>query len=364
MTACHHLRNFFKQNQEYMNGDRKVICESNQILLRRVSVIYIIILSLYAPLAWIMFENYFLTALYILFIFLQLFFQISLFFTSSKNELQPACVQQRCFVQVCLAMGFIISISVFPSPDSPGIFFAPLLVAIAVLFIFSFRTTLLLLFSFTAVYLLLAILFKTPQSVSYDIWMTPVSLLVAFICTWNVTTLRMKDYFSRRKLIRMSTLDAATGLFNKNTFETMCDEYIAQHAEDEPCCLFIVDIDQFKQINDCYGHLAGDRVINTIGKVLLAFLGDADLAGRTGGDEFMLFLTERTVCGKAEDNARHLMNLIRQLCMQNYAIDVSCSIGIAFGGGRTFRQMYEAADAALYTAKRAGKNRCVSDRAG
>lgn len=267
-----------------------------------------------------------------------------------------------CLLQVCLVMGFIISISVFPAPDSPGIFFAPLLVGISVLFLFSFRTTLCLICCFASLYLLLSLLFKTPDSCKYDVWMIPATLAVACVCAWSVTILRMKDYSSRQRLTHMSKMDAATGLFNKTTFETMCDEYLTHHPKNVPCCLFIVDIDHFKQINDHYGHLAGDRVINTIGKVLLAFLGEADIAGRTGGDEFMLFITEHAVCMRAEESARHLIDLIHQLCIQNYAIDVSCSIGISSNHNiQTFRQMYEAADAALYTAKRAGKNRCISD---
>lgn len=149
-------------------------------------------------------------------------------------------------------------------------------------------------------------------------------------------------------------LDALTELYNRKYTE----KYIGQLLDKggPGGCLFLLDIDDFKMVNDTYGHQTGDTLLKQIAAVLLRCAGESGVAGRVGGDEFMLFLPD--ILDERERTA-----IARQLIAQTGEVFValelphSCSIGgaSAVGGTSTFAEIYRRADDALYRAKAAGK---------
>jgi len=164
----------------------------------------------------------------------------------------------------------------------------------------------------------------------------------------------------RKKLERKATVDGLTQLLNRATME----ERISRHLEEEdtPSCLMIFDVDNFKSVNDEYGHSAGDALLRDVAGVLHTHLRQTDIVGRLGGDEFVALLKNATE-SVALDKGRELLAAISQLneqTEQHSRITISVGIACAPGDGDTFESLYQAADRALYTAKRLGKNRCYS----
>lgn len=165
------------------------------------------------------------------------------------------------------------------------------------------------------------------------------------------------------RLERLSSLDGLTGLLNRSSFNRLVDTEIARaHRYHKPLSFLLVDVDDFKRINDQYGHPAGDAALRGIADCLRANCRVSDVAARYGGDEFAVLLTE-TGGEDAERFAERLLTLLHSAPPFMQAIRLpSVSIGLAELHPDDAYQLHllvTRADDALYAAKRAGRN-CTS----
>lgn len=148
--------------------------------------------------------------------------------------------------------------------------------------------------------------------------------------------------------------DKLTGVLDKITSESSCEQYLADGGAG---VLLILDIDNFKVINDTHGHQSGDGILKEVGKILQALSRPGDIAGRIGGDEFLLFLKGM----RGYDVARARLEELRT-AMEGIDLirgqRVSCSVGAALApeDGQDFKTLFRAADKAMYGAKETGKN--------
>lgn len=154
--------------------------------------------------------------------------------------------------------------------------------------------------------------------------------------------------------------DSATGVYNKQTTEELIKAFLTGEGKFRKHAILIIDIDDFKKINDIYGHRVGDAVISALGTELNHIFRASDVKGRIGGDEFMILMKD--IEGEGIDFIVEKAKAICQL-FGNYKldehkkIDFSASIGIAFYDmdGGTYEELYEAADRALYNCKHTQK---------
>jgi len=153
--------------------------------------------------------------------------------------------------------------------------------------------------------------------------------------------------------------DSLTKLFNKESSQTLISEYLAGREENSLAAMLILDLDNFKAINDSYGHLYGDSVLSQIGSKLRQMFRSQDIIGRIGGDEFLIFLqnipSEDLVYSRCELILDTFRRLFKELAPNANA---SCSIGVAMvpTHGTGFNELFRRADEALYLSKRHGKN--------
>lgn len=158
--------------------------------------------------------------------------------------------------------------------------------------------------------------------------------------------------------------DELTGLSNQRRLRVLLDKEAARAQRfSHELSLFILDIDDFKQVNDAHGHLQGDEVLRTVGRILLEVSRGVDEPARYGGEEFVLVLPETGPEGGLEvaERARGRIEAAEiPLVSGSGAIRVTASLGVASmpRSAVDVRGLIAAADAALYRAKRAGKNRC------
>lgn len=152
--------------------------------------------------------------------------------------------------------------------------------------------------------------------------------------------------------------DALSGLLNRAAAESYINQRLAAMTPDELCALFIVDLDNFKQVNDILGHPAGDRAIIQAAQILSGLFRASDIVGRLGGDEFIIFLsgklTEQLIRKKARAICQHLYLALGV----NQRVFVTASVGvyISSSGRQQFTGLYHSADLALYKAKKNGKH--------
>src|SRR3954447_14644126 len=158
-----------------------------------------------------------------------------------------------------------------------------------------------------------------------------------------------------------ATIDRLTGVANRQALLTLLFAEVERASRyDRPLCVAFVDIDHFKNVNDTYGHGAGDIVLRDVAKTLSENVRASDLVGRYGGEEFMLILTETNV-EEGAALAEKLRVLIERFAFAvegNANLTVTISIGIVGGTGQHLRvdALIRDADAAMYSAKSLGRN--------
>ncbi len=168
-----------------------------------------------------------------------------------------------------------------------------------------------------------------------------------------------------KELTEMAENDLLTGILNKKTMESRVSAQMEYRIGSEKLVFFMIDLDNFKEVNDNLGHAYGDKVlVETAGKIKKVFPANA-LIGRLGGDEFAVFAPFDAF--DQENLTEYMTKKGEQLCENlkaeysngDIAVQVSASIGIASApiDGEDFMSVYQKADKALYLSKRSGKDR-------
>lgn len=170
-----------------------------------------------------------------------------------------------------------------------------------------------------------------------------------------------RNYGEIQKFERHATTDALTGLANRHSMEAAFPEEIAGCTEQGlPVAFIMIDVDRFKEFNDMFGHIAGDRALSSVAEILRVQFRPADLVIRYGGDEFAVLLPGVTA-ERALEISERALNAVCSATGDGedslIRIPITLSMGVAqLEEGGTIDSLIRAADAALYRAKRAGRN--------
>lgn len=163
-----------------------------------------------------------------------------------------------------------------------------------------------------------------------------------------------------KKLRQLSSEDPLTGLLNRRSFDQVLDREMSRSERfGHPLSLLVIDIDDFKRVNDNHGHVFGDDIIKKVAESIRKHVRDVDLVGRLGGDEFVVILIE-TSKSYAIQVADRMRIEVAKLPVLDSMNQMSISVGHAQFSGEGLTALIERADKALYQAKKAGKNRVRS----
>lgn len=174
--------------------------------------------------------------------------------------------------------------------------------------------------------------------------------------------------FAHEEARRLSITDGLTGLWNRRHLDLRCSEELDRAARfGEEFALVMIDLDDFNEVNNTYGHQAGDAVLVEVANRLSASTRQVDLVARYGGEEFLLLLPRTDLSGALEvvEKVRAAVNR-RPIATDAGEVNLTISLGVAChpADGTTVQSLTAAADAALYRAKRSGKNQvCVAGSA-
>lgn len=186
--------------------------------------------------------------------------------------------------------------------------------------------------------------------------MVPAAFALLVYCLWVMAG-------QNRRLVLKAQQDSLTGLLNHASMRRGISALLKKEAGIH--VLMILDLDHFKQINDTYGHQAGDRVLELVAGRLRGIFRSTDLIGRIGGDEFMIFMRSIGEEEMGLERAKRLCQAVHEIKLEAWPdLKVGCSIGVALApaDGDTYDKLYHLADVALYEAKRAGRHRVVAYR--
>ena len=159
-------------------------------------------------------------------------------------------------------------------------------------------------------------------------------------------------------LLEQASIDGLTGALNRKSAEQKIN--MLMQERDFNGFLFLLDIDDFKTVNDTMGHAIGDLALSTLVKILKTHFRKDDIIGRLGGDEFIVFMTNTELATVAEAKGKDILNI---LANSEITPHFTVSIGVAAypAAGKDYESLYLAADNAMYVAKKSGKNRIHVD---
>ena len=207
----------------------------------------------------------------------------------------------------------------------------------------------------------------TVASVIYLVWMHGVKSATA----WNMdlvntvtyglvgiflhiiaNAIRIKEFVLTRKINIQKDTDDLTGLKNKGAVTREINAFLNDAAKDKGI-MMLLDIDSFKAINDTYGHDVGDAVINKFGVFLGSAFTGGEIAGRFGGDEFIVFIKDTDDTAEAEKAVQKVISGASKIMLpdEQHGIGVSAGNSIYHGAEKNYSEIFKKADVALYKAK-------------
>gem|GEM_PF-2728373 len=196
------------------------------------------------------------------------------------------------------------------------------------------------------------------------------AMFVSIIYLYVLQNLRKKKNKEIMRIMDIANRDSMTGLYNRSAFTKMVQSILEhqngrQAAKAEECfsAFVMIDIDNFKHVNDTYGHAAGDFILMNLAELLSRYFRRGDITARMGGDEFAAFLPRVTdskaLRARMDGLVQEITSQLSKIPYNRKYIVVTCSIGVSFTGSSgtdTFDSLYQNADKALYKGKTNGKN--------
>jgi len=189
-------------------------------------------------------------------------------------------------------------------------------------------------------------------------WTIAVIVLAGLVMALLMRLL-ISNHRYRRELQRLAGQDSLTGLPNRRLTAEKATAALAAAAGHRPVSMALIDLDHFKSINDRYGHAVGDHVLREFAQLARKLLRSTDTLGRWGGEEFLLILPDTTI-----DAAVATVHRMRAATAEMPQVDAACGLVVSFSAGIASRsgtaqsldEVIACADAALYEAKRGGRN--------
>ena len=166
-----------------------------------------------------------------------------------------------------------------------------------------------------------------------------------------------------RELSELAVRDSLTGLYNHSTAIELLEQLLHQSQRYEfPIVTVMIDIDNFKQLNDTYGHQLGDHVLEQVSRTLSESVRGSDVVGRYGGEEFLVVMPHADALA-AREYAERLLGLIRDICIGDKHISASIGVSVFHPRGHraSAQDVIRRADEALYRSKREGRDRLTID---
>lgn len=344
----------------YFHEEREQIAQQNLRLLDHLSLITAGLLIFFFLITPIVLPNWTITPYHIFFLPASLIFWL-ISIVLQKKKIGYFLILFICLLFQSVLFTFVLFIDLLAAPNTPASFMPGLCIALPVLFIMPFHYSYGVTLTFEILYIWVANHFKDPFLAQYDILNSIVGIAFSLAVAEVIMRLRLRDYASRMKYKQLSTLDTLSGILNKMAWIESVKQYLWLQRSDNTCSMAILDVDNFKHINDQLGHFIGDQILQHIGTVLSETFRATDLVGRFGGDEFVVLLKGTTKPEVLEKKFQYIEEKLSHISVSEMTIKVTCSIGVATATGEDidYDTVFRAADAALYQAKSQGKNTII-----
>lgn len=352
------LRELRGKVKKYFHESHQEIMESNLHILQTLTFVTVGMLVLYLVMCSAMIRDWRVSGWHIAFLAVALVFCAAVYLYRKESSASRKGAMALCVGFQATVLAFSIILDVAVDPTRPGCFTPMLCIALSVSFILPIGLELGIVWSFGVTYAVIVGLVKTWDVGRYDMFCVVVGLLLATVISLVILSLRVQDHETRMHYMIRSTRDPMLiSLLNKRSCLEQIRQYLKDTSPQVNCSMVFMDLDDFKQINDAYGHDVGDSVLRCTSEVLRSVFKVTDVIGRFGGDEFIILspgLTEKDVL---EKKCRLLCDTLCSYTMREQDISVTCSVGAVMVADQPadFKSLFKQVDEATYLSKGKGK---------
>ena len=346
----------------YLREEREEIAQANMATLRYASLLTILLLLLLLAVALLTIRDWQPSPYHFALLPAALVMCVIAWWKGDRSS--PRAATALCVIFEALLYVIVILIDTLGGPDAPSSFVQLACIAMPALFVLPAWISYGMLLAAEALYTLLVVFLKNPYIAQYDIFGMMTGLLFAFGVSWLVMRSRLKAHELKLRYETMSKRDTLSSLYNKRAFFETARRYFDDHNPNSSCSLAIIDIDNFKQVNDTFGHDAGDRVLSGIGDILLELYRPTDLIARFGGDEYLVLADHMIDEDLIQRRFCELRVRVGERSATAAGTTITVSMGCVFANDQDvdLSELFRQADIALYAAKEHGKNTCVVKR--
>lgn len=346
-----------ERRNAYYRETRSEATESNIRNLKTISTVAIVLIIFFYILNPIVVKGWNLKVQHIMFLPALLACSAAAWIYISKKNKNYWVVFFMCLIFDAVILAFCIAADIFASNTMPASFMPMMYIVLPTLFIIPQKYVYAMLSATELLYLIMSTNFKVPEVAQYDIFNSIIGFMFSVVIIQIILNLRLRDYRLRQRYQDLSTRDALSGMFNKEFFREAVDEYLDTKGMRAPHAMCIIDMDDFKLINDNYGHSIGDKLLQLEGRILRETFRATDILGRFGGDEYVVFIRDTADFKVLSEKAELIQTKLQQKAAEELSLEASCSIGFvtAEEGKHSYDELFEFADKALYQAKNNGK---------
>ena len=354
------IRDFIRDDRNYFENCRQMIRVQNNRMLIDGCVVYALVLAFYTFFSIFTEQPAILRRMYYAYDVIHLIICSAVLFRSPRIKESAAATQVYCAVLELALLSFFALEGAYTSQTEHSLYVPIAILMIPLLFTHKISYTFSIIAGYVAVFAILSAHYKTPPAYTGDIYIAIATFISASIGGVLIARIRHNEGQALNKFEHLSKTDMLTGMNNKSACEELCRR--AVEADGDRRALLVIDLDNFKQVNDSSGHAAGDEVIRAVGITIKNYFCTDDITGRFGGDEFIVLmrLPENNF-----DIKKYLGGLTEKVSVLRFSsagLSVQCSVGAAIGqSGEDFDSMFRRADRALYAAKAKGKGRVEVD---
>ncbi|SDI22294.1 diguanylate cyclase (GGDEF) domain-containing protein [Pseudobutyrivibrio sp. 49] len=288
------------------------------------------------------------------------YFFVNLYTLRHRGEISTAKTAAICctfyfFLGVDLAL-----IDVFDSPTGQALWLPLACIGLPMIFIdriykYAFEESVVL-----SIMLIMSYFHRDHEGFLKDLYISIAAFIVSILAARIILEVRAKEALAMQEVTKLSSLDKLTHVLNKNALIERIDNYFHRKTSDEFCAMCIIDLDDFKLVNDNLGHSTGDILLEKVGQLLIENFRAYDLVGRYGGDEFVVLMPRMGDINILANRCKALQMYISDLDIgANHIVTASIGAVICKGEG-DWKAIFSMADDALYKSKILGKNCCTT----
>ncbi|SFH86271.1 diguanylate cyclase (GGDEF) domain-containing protein [Pseudobutyrivibrio sp. OR37] len=342
--------------KEYFELCMDVINESNLFMLRRacmyISIIYLVMLVI----AIVFVPGFKLTWIHFLMVPLMLIqYRVNVFVLKHEPISTDATGILCCTFYFWLTMVFIAVDTVVYS-DRQAFFIPMLLLVFPILYIdrtdkYACEEIVVII-----VYCIFSYKFKEYILFRRDVYMVLAAYVIAMVLGSLILEMRSREALAMRELKGESLIDNLTHVYNKGALLKKIDNYFLNKQEKDYCAMIVLDLDDFKLVNDNLGHNTGDILLENVGRLLMESFRTYDISGRYGGDEFVVLMPQMSDISILLSRCKALQRLLADINVGNEE-PITMSIGAIISHNIwDSNKVFMMADDALYKSKIVGKN--------